>query len=350
MSHPSTVLRSLKGAFVLSASDNHVNLVVTTNSGEQGCASLMKLATVAPHKDVLSVTKRFATTSEIYEYENNADDGNNTKRIQSFLSNLSYQLTSESGAEYSYYTVSLGDWWNKIHGFLSGSKSKPLYTMELISPASERQISRCLPGECRMVQETPELYEMIVKPLIQTTIESGSLGWIANVINGTKEQERLLLDHSDFILNVDTKWRSHPDPLTTPRDSWYGHSSVQDLYCLAIVKDTDLASMRDLRQHHLPMLMAIQELGCFKIREVYGIDSDQLRVFCHYQPQFYQFHVHFTRLHNEIGCQVERGHLISDIIQNLQLEGDYYAKRTITYKLKTSSDLYQRMTQQQNSI
>lgn len=196
-----------------------------------------------------------------------------------------------------------------------------------------------------MVQETPELYEAVVKPHIAATVQSGSLGWVANVVDGTKEKERLLLDHDSFILNIDTKWRSHPDPLTTTRESWYGHSSIQDLYCLAIVKDSRLASMRDLRSNDIPMLAAILELGMSKIEETYGISGNQLRVFCHYQPQFYQFHVHFTRLENEIGCQVERGHLLTDIIQNLQMREDYYAKRTISYKLKTSSDLYKLLTQ-----
>ena len=35
---------------------------------------------------------------------------------------------------------------------------------------------------------------------------------------------------------------------------------------------------------------------------------------------------------------MERGHLVSDVIQNLLLE-DYYKKRTITYKLKKGTAL-----------
>jgi len=62
-------------------------------------------------------------------------------------------------------------------------------------------------------------------------------------------------------------------------------------------------------------------------------------VFVHYQPQFYHFHVHFTRLENEVGCAVERGHLLSDVIQNLEFDEGYYCKRIITYKLKKGSPL-----------
>lgn len=31
------------------------------------------------------------------------------------------------------------------------------------------------------------------------------------------------------------------------------------------------------------------------IEAVYGVPEDQLRVFVHYLPQFFHFHVHFTR-------------------------------------------------------
>ena len=42
---------------------------------------------------------------------------------------------------------------------------------------------------------------------------------------------------------------------------------------------------------------------------------------------------------NEVGCSVERGHLVSDIIQNLEMDSNYYTKRMLTYKLKKGSPL-----------
>ena len=184
------------------------------------------------------------------------------------------------------------------------------------------------------------MYVTIVKPHIQALVEGGSLSWIENVVNGTKETERLLLNTDDFILNVDTKWKSHPDTMTVARDEWYGHKSTEDLYCLAIVKDGSMASFRDLRAQHIPMLRGILKQGKDTIEKVYGVPQDQLRVFVHYPPQFYHFHVHFTRLENEFGCQVERGHLLSDIIQNLEMDDEYYLKRTVSCKFKTSSEIY----------
>ena len=79
--------------------------------------------------------------------------------------------------------------------------------------------------------------------------------------------------------------------------------------------------------------------GLYAIQTIYGVPSNQIRIFVHYVPQFYHFHIHFTRLENEVGCSVERAHLVSDIIQNLAMDSGYYRTRMLTYKLKKGSEL-----------
>ena len=63
-------------------------------------------------------------------------------------------------------------------------------------------------------------------------------------------QERTLyhdLDQeSGFLLNVDPKWRTHPD-CHSPRQTWHQHSCVKDLYCLAMCNRRDVHSLRDLQ-------------------------------------------------------------------------------------------------------
>ena len=66
--------------------------------------------------------------------------------------------------------------------------------------------------------------------------------------------------------------------------------------------------------------------GSHRSGDARGVAPHELRVFVHYQPQFYHLHVHFTRLHSDLGCQVERAHLLHDVIANLEADGDYYAK------------------------
>jgi m7GpppX diphosphatase len=334
-------LLTFNNAIVLSVSDNHATVLLRSSTTDGGSVrSLLKMTVVPTYRNELaSSTKKFAGVEEL---ESAPVDESSSQGILDFLKNFDFSLTSESGAEYSYYTATEKMWWQKNLVFSSLlAPPKEAFKVELISPASDRQIQRSLPAPAMsLVEETPEIYESIVKPHVDRLIEGGSLSWIQNVVNGMKEVERLLLNKDDFILNVDTKWKSHPDAKTTPREEWLGHKAVDDLYCLAIVKDGSVTSLRDLRGRHIPMLGAILKQGREAIEGIYGVRSDQLRIFVHYQPQFYHFHVHFTRLENELGCQVERGHLLSDIIQNLEMDSDYYAKRTISYKLETSSELF----------
>jgi m7GpppX diphosphatase len=283
-----------------------------------------------------------------------------SQNIISFLKSYEFITKSESGAEYSYYhakpsTLLL----SKVHSItlpeqpddnskIEGNKV-PLdkacsffgaFDAELISPADKRQITRALPSlGSTLIEETPELYENVVKPYIQSITDGDSLGWINNVIEVKKEKERLLVNHEDFIVNIDTKWRSHPPPLSTPREEWYGHPSIDDLYCLGIVKSKGIATLRDLRGEHISLLKNIQKEGLVAIEKIYGVKPDQIRCYVHYQPQFYHFHVHFTRLENEIGSTVEKGHLLTDIVQNLEMDPMYYTKRTNVYKLRKDAPL-----------
>ena len=341
-------------AVVLSVSDNHANVLLWTDVIKRDSSgtdivvderrSLLKITVTPEHRNQLEVKKRITDLQELGEVTKGTST-KDCKNVIQFLSKLDFTLTSESGAEYSYYTATGKSWWKfpfenllGLHAQKAGTAS---YNVELISPVSERQIQRSLPApSMSLIEETPEFYKASVEPFIESIVKSGSLSWIENVVQGKKEVERLLFSNDDYIINIDTKWRSHPDAKTVPREAWYEHKSVEDLYCLAIVKDSSIRSLRDLRQQHVPMLQSIITEGHQVIESIYGIKKDQLRIFVHYPPQFYQFHVHFTRLENEIGCQVERGHLVNDIIQNLNMDDEFYTKRVISYKVKTSSELY----------
>mmetsp|Transcript_6728 Transcript_6728/g.13965 ORF Transcript_6728/g.13965 Transcript_6728/m.13965 type:complete len:436 (+) Transcript_6728:142-1449(+) len=347
--------------------------------------SLLKLTIIPFHKAILGSNPIISIKDRENGIppERNSSTGDNfdpkaSDDISSFLQQYNYCLKSESGAEYSYHeafptrnllnkviNVEVNNHNNnrmesqsttsKIHdenenkfpkedSFISQLHSTiskfGAFDVELISPATPYQISRAMPSLGHtLIQETPSLYKNVVQPFIQNVIDSGSISWIQNLIEVKKEKERLLVNHEEFIINIDTKWRSHPPPLTTPREEWLNHPSTVDLYCLGIVKASGIATLRDLRQKHVPLLKSMAEEGLSAIKRVYGVDNDQVRIFIHYQPQFYHFHIHFTRLENEVGCSVERGHLVSDVIQNLEMDDEYYCKRIISYKLLKGSPL-----------
>jgi len=329
---------------LLSISDQHLTILLSHNEksdesnikeeSEDQTKSLLKMSVIPFHK------------RKLCSQEEKVSD----EKLMSFLKQYDYRLTSESGAEYSFYEatkVAEEGFFSKIFGWGSNKRQKLEsngdatggFNVELISPASEKQINRARPWSGRsMIVETKELYEAVTKPFIEKQKES--LSWLQNIIEGKKEKERLLHDCEDWLLNIDTKWRSHPDALSVPKEEWLNCPATSDLYCLGIFKISDVASLRDLTGAHVPILKDMISQGSKVILDTYGVQRDQLRMFVHYQPQFYHFHVHFTRLENEIGCQVERGHLLEDIIQNLEIDSDYYKKKSITYVLRTSDKLY----------
>lgn len=382
MTKPATVIRETRAAKTLTISDQHANILLTTKkktTKEDGSEveekALLKLTLVPFHKAALLPPRRPNTTEEATAKESakavlDLQDQEHSEKVLTFLSQFDWKMTSESGAEYSFHEA----FPKKTGGHDAASnreteepatkKAKKkakikdegntlnkvsIFKAELIYPASDRQLARAMPNPgFAMITETPAIYRAVTKPYIDGIVASGSLSWLQNIVRVKKEKERLLwnADSSSggegggWILNVDTKWRSHPDALTIPRKEWYQHESAADLYCLGIFKDDGIASLRDLRGKHLPLLREMVDQGPKVIEEVYGVPKDQLRIFVHYQPQFYHFHVHYTRLENDIGAQVERGHLLSDIIQDLEADPDYFQKRTVVYKLSLKEKLY----------
>lgn len=262
------------------------------------------------------------------------------------LGSLESRVTSYSGAEYCYYEACCS-----LASLVRAVSLRPTYAMEVIAPASEKQIARSRPQPGTLVVETAALYAAVVGPHIEG-MDPKAISWVYNLLALKKEKERLLFNDPDedrgFLLNIDTKWKSHPDCHAAAADpaaraAWRGHPATKDLYCLAICHRRDVRSLRDLRARHAPMLLHILDEGCRVIEDIYGVRRDELRVFVHYQPQFYHFHVHFTRLHNDLGCQVERAHLLPQILDELEADGDAYAKKTLYYQLKENDALLKKI-------
>lgn len=290
----------------LTVSDQHATLLLThteeapvgaddQNTTTKTTQSLLKLTIVPFHKPLLGsnpvLSQEDIEKGQVAERNCLKHDPSASDKILSFLKQYTFQLSSDSGEEYSYYTAS------PEHGNCNPKEVEELlsgvgkFDVELISPATPNQISRAMPSLGHvLIEETPQMYLQCTKPYIQTVVDSGSISWIKNLVEVKKEKERLLVNHDDFIINIDTKWRSHPPPLTTPREEWMNHPSTVDLYCLGICKQSGISCLRDLTSEHIPLLKAMMKEGLAAIKSTYGVDQDQIRVFIHYQPQFVSNH------------------------------------------------------------
>ncbi|XP_074530993.1 m7GpppX diphosphatase [Halichoeres trimaculatus] len=200
----------------------------------------------------------------------------------------------------------------------------------VVCPATEKHVKKYQRQESYLVEETGEDYQSITLPYLQQ--HNFSVQWVHNILEKKAEAERIVYEDPDpkvgFVLLPDFKW---------------DQKQLDDLYLIAIAHCRDIKSLRDLESEHLPLLKNILQKGKEAITERYCIPGNQLRVYLHYQPSYYHLHVHFTKLGYEApGCSVERAHLLSDVIQNLQSDSQYYRTRALCFPLRAEDGLLQR--------
>lgn len=135
--------------------------------------------------------------------------------------------------------------------------------------------------------------------------------WIYNIIDGKSEQDRIIHKENDFII--------------IPTLTWNGDKNK--LHVLAIVSDKSLMTIRDLRGKHIDLLKKIYETGLDIVSKEYSVDRDLIRTYIHYPPSTWLLHIHFQIItHVDSSCAIEQCHNLPMVIQNLEMEGDYYKK------------------------
>nr|XP_055063821.1 m7GpppX diphosphatase [Misgurnus anguillicaudatus] len=197
----------------------------------------------------------------------------------------------------------------------------------VVCPATEKHVKKYLHQESFLVEESGEDYRNITLPYISN--QSFSVQWVYNILEKKAEADRIIYEDPDpdtgFVLLPDFKW---------------DQKQLENLYLIAIVHRRDIKSLRDLTSEHLSLLRNIRSKGEDTIQKRYGVPVSKLRVYLHYQPSYYHLHIHFTSLDYEApGCGVERAHLLSDVIQNLQADSGYYHDRIMTFPLRADDGL-----------
>ncbi|QRG37872.1 hypothetical protein FDK38_002259 [Candidozyma auris] len=213
-------------------------------------------------------------------------------------------------------------------------KQCPGAKVNLIYPATETHILKFSTQKYHVVKETPELYEKVVAPFIETQ-KGERIQWVHNILFHGQESESVIYHDRDpvkgFVLLPDMKW---------------DRISMDALYLMAIVQRTDISSVRDLNSTHIEFLENLKDRAKRVGSEKYNVPEDELRIFIHYQPSYYHFHVHLVRLsHPGLGDGLNAGKamLLDDVIENLKLVPDYYKKRTLTYVLGENHKLWKAM-------
>ncbi|AGO11947.1 AaceriAGR268Wp [[Ashbya] aceris (nom. inval.)] len=214
----------------------------------------------------------------------------------------------------------------------------PAAKVNLVWPATAVHIRKFEEQQVFMCRETPEMYRTIVKPYIDEMTQNGRLQWVHNILHNGAEAERIV--YKDF---VETK--PEDGIVILPDMKWDG-VNLDSLYLVAIAYRDDVRSLRDLRPEHQEWLKSTANKikavvpGCFN----YSVRAEQLRLYVHYQPSYYHFHIHIVNVkHPGVGADAGKSVLLDDVIDQLNFLGpEGFANRTLTYPIGENHDLWDR--------
>jgi len=219
---------------------------------------------------------------------------------------------------------------NDVYKKLSVYPSKPYNNIQvqLIYPATDAHLAKYSSQEFFFLNESYEDWLNVTSVYLKNA--SFDIQWVHNILEHKKESERIVFEDSDpsngFILLPDIKWDG---------------KTADSLYLLAIVHRKGVRSLRDLNKDHLALLENVRTKSLEAIETKYGIKKNKIRAYLHYQPSFYHLHVHFTHIKFQIPGVPERNHQLNQVIENLNIDSEYYRKASLQFAIKQNDPLYE---------
>lgn len=190
-----------------------------------------------------------------------------------------------------------------------------------------------------MVVETPEIYLQKIRPYMSQKRDQGRLNWVWNIIEGKTEVE-------DVIYRTPVGRDGDEGFLLLPDLNW-DRKTIEGLHLLGLVERTDIWSLRDLKKHHLNWLGHMRTKFIEATVKTYPeLDEDQLKLYVHYQPTYYHFHIHIVHVALEAGATQATGKAIGleSIMAQLEtMAGDEEAgmdKVSLNYTVGEASELW----------
>lgn len=207
------------------------------------------------------------------------------------------------------------------------------YKLNLIYPCTEKHIKKYSQQGLRVVTETPSIYLNHVRPYMQKQRDEGRLNWVFNILEGRAEQEDVMYrEHGieGFVVAPDLNW---------------DRKTLTSLHVLGIVERRDIWSVRDLTKDHVEWLRHMRTKFLDATAKLYpDVERDQLKLYVHYQPTYYHFHVHIVHVMLEAGGTQAVGKALGleNVISTLEnlAEGKGVADLEITYQVGEFSEVW----------
>lgn len=212
--------------------------------------------------------------------------------------------------------------------------------VNLIWPCTPKHIVKYSEQGVRSVTETPEIYREHVRPYMQRDIDDGRLNWIYDILEGRAEQDDVMhrrvsdedaAENEGFMLLPDLNW---------------DRKTIASLHCLGICERRDLWSVRDLCKKHVPFLKHMRQKLLDATAKLYPpLEEDQLKLYVHYQPTYYHFHIHVVNVMSDPGTTQAVGKALSldniiDQLERMDSDEDGMHDVTLTYTVGEASELW----------
>jgi len=190
--------------------------------------------------------------------------------------------------------------------------------INLIYPCTPQHIKKYSKQGARLVIETPSIYSEFVQPFMRQKREEGRLNWVWNIIAGKSEVEDVIFRtpkgqdiEKGFLLLMDLNW---------------DRKTMDSLHLLGLVERMDIWSLRDLKKKHVRWLRDMRRKLLEATVQTYPeLEEDYLKLYVHYQPTYYHFHIHIVHIALEAGATQAVGKAIGleSIISQLEsMAGD----------------------------
>ncbi|KAG9237819.1 HIT-like domain-containing protein [Amylocarpus encephaloides] len=193
--------------------------------------------------------------------------------------------------------------------------------INLIYPCTAQHIKKYSSQGVRLVHETAAIYMEKIRPYMESKRSEGRLNWVYNIIEGQTEVEDVIFrtplgestDEEGFLLLPDLNW---------------DRKTMSTMHLMCLVERRDIWSLRDLRKKHVKWLRDMREHLLDSAVKCYGekgLERDQLKLYVHYQPTYYHFHIHIVHVALEAGVTQATGKAIGleSIIETLEhMAGD----------------------------
>lgn len=195
-----------------------------------------------------------------------------------------------------------------------------------IYPVTQKHIDKYSRKSMIIFVETPQTYNTLIFPKINL-IPKDHTKWISNALVGKSDEIPLFADKNPkvgFMVLPDSKW---------------DQKNLNTMYYL-VIPQLKLKCLRDLTVEHLDLLINIKDTIPKIIKEKHGVDYNRIVMYIHYPPTYYHLHIHITNIDNTTDGLINRNHGLHTIINNLEIDGNYYRKCHLQYAINEKDEFY----------